>query len=100
VRREDGTITPVEVSDTILSDGRWVGFVRDVSKRRELEREIVQSAEQLRAERNFVDAILETAATLIVVLDADARVVRFNKACESATGSASPSSWARPSGSI
>ena len=86
VRREDGTITPVEVSDTILSDGRWVGFVRDISRRRELEREIVQSAEQLRAERNFVDAILETAATLIVVLDADARVVRFNKACESATG--------------
>jgi PAS domain S-box-containing protein len=86
VRREDGTLTPIEVSDTILSDGRWVGFVRDISRRRELEREIVQSSEQLRAERNFVDAILETAATLIVVLDAEGRVVRFNNACESATG--------------
>ena len=86
VRREDGTLTPVEVSDTILSDGRWVGFVRDISKRRQLEREVVQSTEQLRAERNFVDAILDTAATVIVVLDRDGRVVRFNKACEAATG--------------
>jgi PAS domain S-box-containing protein len=86
VRREDGTLTPVEVSDTILSDGRWVGFVRDISKRRQLERKIAQSTEQLRAERNFVDAILDTAATLIVVLDSDGCVVRFNKACEAATG--------------
>ena len=86
IRRDDGTLTPVEVSDTILSDGRWVGFVRDISRRRQLEDEFARSTEQLRAERNFVDAILDTAATLIVVLDHDARVVRFNKACEAATG--------------
>ena len=86
VRREDGTLTPVEVSDTILSDGRWVGFVRDIGRRRQLEDEFARSTEQLRAERNFVDAILDTAATLIIVLDREARVVRFNKACEAATG--------------
>lgn len=86
IRREDGTLTPVEVSDTILSDGRWVGFVRDISKRQQLERDVLRGAEQLRAERNFVDAILDTAATLIIVLDSEARVVRFNKACEATTG--------------
>lgn len=86
IRREDGTLTPVEVSDTILSDGRWVGFVRDIGRRQELERDVLRGAEQLRAERNFVDAILDTAATLILVLDREARVVRFNKACETVTG--------------
>jgi PAS domain S-box-containing protein len=86
IRRADGTLVPVEVSDTILSDGRWVGFVRDVSRRRQLEAEFAQSADQLRAERNFVDAILDTAATLIVVFDGEARVVRFNKSCEAASG--------------
>jgi PAS domain S-box-containing protein len=86
VRRQDGTTVPVEVSDTILSDGRWVGFVRDISRRRELERDVRMGAEQLRAERNFVDAILDTAATLIVVFDGEARVVRFNKACEAVSG--------------
>lgn len=86
VRRSDGSMTPIEVSDTILSDGRWVGFVRDITKRRQLEQEVVRGTEQLRAERNFVDAILDTAATLIIVLDSDGRVVRFNKACETVTG--------------
>jgi PAS domain S-box-containing protein len=86
VRRADGTLAPIEVSDTILSDGRWVGFVRDISRRRQLESEFARSGEQLRAERNFVDAILDTAATLIIVLDREGRVVRFNKACEAATG--------------
>jgi PAS domain S-box-containing protein len=86
VRRSDGTLSPIEVSDTILSDGRWVGFVRDVSLRQELERDVLRSTEQLRAERNFVDAILDTAAPLILVLDSDARLVRFNKACEDAAG--------------
>jgi PAS domain S-box-containing protein len=86
IRRGDGTHVPIEVSDKILSDGRWVGFVRDVTRRRQLEAEFARSTEQLRAERNFVDAILDTTASLIVVLDEQARVVRFNKACEAATG--------------
>lgn len=37
LRRKDGTYLPVEVSARVLSDGRWQGFVRDVSTRRRLE---------------------------------------------------------------
>ncbi|MCC6554289.1 MAG: PAS domain S-box protein [Polyangiaceae bacterium] len=37
LRRKDGTYLPVEVSARILSDGRWQGFVRDISTRRRLE---------------------------------------------------------------
>jgi len=37
-------------------------------------------------ERNFASAILDIADALIVVLDRDGRVVRFNRACEELTG--------------
>jgi PAS domain S-box-containing protein len=58
----------------------------------ELEAEIKerrQAEETLRAERNFVSAILGTAAALVIVLDREGRVVRFNKACEDVSGYAS-----------
>lgn len=37
-------------------------------------------------ERNFISAILETATVLIVVLDLQGRIIRFNRACEEITG--------------
>jgi PAS domain S-box-containing protein len=40
----------------------------------------------LEKERNFVSAVLETAGALVVVLDTEGRVVRFNRACERITG--------------
>ncbi len=86
IHRRDGTELPIEVSETILSDGRWVAFVRDISRRRDLEAQVKQRSEQLSAERNFVHAILDTAAALILVIDAEGRIARFNKACETASG--------------
>ncbi len=41
-------------------------------------------------ERNFVSTILDTANALIVVLDAEGKIVRFNRACERLTGYAFP----------
>lgn len=40
LRRKDGTLVPVEVSAKILGDGRWLGFVRDITERREAERRV------------------------------------------------------------
>ncbi len=48
------------------------------------DRVIAQS--ELRAERDFVSAILDTAPSLIMVLDAQGHVVRFNRACEELSG--------------
>ena len=42
--------------------------------------------EKLLRERNFVSAVLNTAGALVVVLDAEGRIVRFNRACEQTTG--------------
>ncbi len=45
-----------------------------------------RSEEIIREERFFVSAILNTAGSLIVVLQRDGRIVRFNRACERLTG--------------
>jgi diguanylate cyclase (GGDEF)-like protein/PAS domain S-box-containing protein len=45
-----------------------------------------RSAQQLQAEHDFVDAIVNVAGSLVVVFDKDGRIVRFNKTCEEKTG--------------
>ena len=40
----------------------------------------------IREERDFTEAVVETVAALVVVTDRDGRIVRFNQACERATG--------------
>ncbi|MBP3961497.1 diguanylate cyclase domain-containing protein [Paenibacillus lignilyticus] len=40
----------------------------------------------LRTERNFVSSIIETAASLVVVIDPDGHIIRFNQSCEQITG--------------
>ena len=40
IRRKDGTRFPVEVSAKLLPDGRWQAIVRDITDRKQLEREL------------------------------------------------------------
>lgn len=47
-------------------------------------RQRVESA--LTVERNFVSAVLDTVGALIAVFDPAGRIVRFNRACETASG--------------
>ncbi len=63
-------------------DGRpWfihgVGF--DITELKRIE-------EALQEERNVVSAILHTVGALVVVLDPEGRIVRFNRACEAVSG--------------
>ncbi|MEG4232345.1 PAS domain S-box protein [Microcoleus sp. Pol11C3] len=47
----------------------------------------LKSTEQeLEIERNIISKIVDTTACLIVVLDSQGRIVRFNQACEKTTG--------------
>jgi PAS domain S-box-containing protein len=48
--------------------------------------ELKQVQEELQEERNVVSAIFNTVGALIIVLDRDGRIVRFNRACEQMTG--------------
>jgi len=45
-----------------------------------------QAEEALRRERDFTNAIINTAGSLIVVLDRQGRILHFNRACEELTG--------------
>jgi len=56
------------------------------SKNRELLVEQRQSAQALHRERDFIATVLDTARALVMVRDRQGRIVRFNRACEEATG--------------
>ena len=63
-------------------DGRpWFihGVAFDISDIKRIE-------EELQEERNFVSTILDTVGALVVVLDSEGRILRFNPACELTTG--------------
>jgi two-component system CheB/CheR fusion protein len=94
LRRDDGTVRyalvttrpigPDEVpGDDLRSPGAAPGgqllMVTDVTP-------LKQAEAALRAERDFSSAVLETAPCLIVVLDREGRVVRFNAACRLVSG--------------
>jgi len=48
--------------------------------------DLKRTEEALQEERNVVTAILNTVGALVVVLDDEGRIVRFNRACEQTTG--------------
>ena len=48
--------------------------------------ELKKAEEALQQERNFVTAVLDTVGAIVLVLDSEGRVVRFNRAGEQMTG--------------
>jgi PAS domain S-box-containing protein len=42
--------------------------------------------ETLNNERNFISAVIDTISALVIVLDSQGKIVRFNQACEQTTG--------------
>ncbi len=53
--------------------------------------ELPHTDSHIQTERDFIDAVLETAGVLVVVVDREGRVVRFNRAAEQVTGYSSES---------
>jgi PAS domain S-box-containing protein len=58
--------------------------------------EVKLAQDALREERNVVSAIFDTVAALIVVLDREGRIVRFNRACDRMFGYSVEESSGRP----
>jgi PAS domain S-box-containing protein len=81
-KHKDGTgWTVLMNSDLIgLGDQRVLfSSMRDITDQRMAE-------EALKKERDFISAVLDTAGALVMVLDREGRVIRFNRACEIVTG--------------
>jgi PAS domain S-box-containing protein len=65
-----------------FSEAKRMGAVvmhLDITERR-------QAQEALEKEQQFISTILDTAGALVVVLDPEWRILRFNRACENLTG--------------
>ena len=80
--RKDGKEFPLEIglNPIRMPEGiRVLASVVDISERKRADR-------LLQKERDFIDAVLETAGALVVVLDREGRIQRFNRACEQMTG--------------
>jgi two-component system sensor histidine kinase/response regulator len=75
IRDVESYAGPIELGGKIYQ----FSIVHDITGRK-------QAEEELRHERNFVAAILDIIGVLVVVLDREGRIVRFNRACEQLTG--------------
>ena len=87
-------IIPQSLDELGLLSHRWQNLwlkVLDYEKRLDdanisLKSDVLESTRQLDSERQFIDKVLENANALIVVLDRDGHIVRFNPECEKITG--------------
>jgi PAS domain S-box-containing protein len=61
-----------------------------------LVRQLQESEQALRQERDFAAAVVDTVGALIAVLDPKGRIVRFNRACEETTGYTAAEVQGRP----
>jgi two-component system CheB/CheR fusion protein len=84
-RTGDNRISGVVLSLTDITELKRTELeLRDLTAH--LEQRVNENSAQLQHERNFINAILNTVGALILVIDTDERVVRFNMACNAKTG--------------
>ncbi len=81
IKRADGRLIDVDVSARLVDPekGDVQAVFRDISERK-------RAAQELARERQFSNAVIQTAGALIVVLDTEGRIVQFNRTCEEASG--------------
>lgn len=65
-----------------------------------LQAELRSRLDELATERDFVSAVIDNAQALVLVLDAESRIVRFNRACERVSGYTAAEVLGRPLGDL
>jgi PAS domain S-box-containing protein len=85
LRTKEGGLLPVEVSAKILPEGRWLGFVRDISGRRAAEEALRRAHEterrlrtRVEEERAWLEAVIDQLPEAVLIADRGGRVVREN----------------------
>jgi PAS domain S-box-containing protein len=80
IRRGDGSQATIEVSARMLSDTRWLAFVRDVSERKRVQEERDQLLGEIRANERLLNGIFELLPVGVWIADHTGRIVRTNPA--------------------
>lgn len=93
IRHASGEYIPIEVSDKILPDGRWQGFVRDIRARKAAE-------EAAREAHARLEGIISTASDAIISIDEDQRITIFNRAAEEIFGWSKAEALGQPLGAL
>lgn len=79
-RRKDGSTFPIHLAVSEADPfGLFTGIIRDITQRKEAE-------ESLRREHELSESMVNTAQNIVLVLDTEGRIVRFNPYMEELTG--------------
>jgi len=81
-------MTIIEMKNRLNSQNVYLEQKID-EKTKELKKELLAKKEaeaQMRIEKNFTASILENAPALIIAIDMEGKILRFNKACEIISG--------------
>jgi PAS domain S-box-containing protein len=84
MRRRDGTVIWVKDTARAIRDSQGrtrycEGSLEEITERK-------QAEEALRRERDFAESLIETAQTIVLMLDPQGRIVRFNPYMEEISG--------------
>ena len=82
--RKDGNLVNIEVNSSLLKDEEGnitgaVGSIRDITKRKNVEREIKEA-------RDFLENVISTSVDGIIITDPKGVIIRVNEAVENMTG--------------
>lgn len=79
-QRVDGSTFPVELAVSKVEGlGLYTGIIRDITERKRV-------VEDLRRQAEFTESLIETAQCIVLVLDPEGKIVRYNGVLEELTG--------------
>ncbi|HEV8713270.1 MAG TPA: PAS domain S-box protein [Candidatus Binatia bacterium] len=76
------SLAPFELARRSSQEG--TALLRHLNE--ELERQVAERTEELQRQRDFAESLIETARTVVLVLDLEGRIVRFNQYMEELSG--------------
>jgi PAS domain S-box-containing protein len=79
MKRKDGSLLNIEITAKMLSDGRLLAFVKDISERKKASKELIK-------EKNLSDSIINSLPGVFYLYTKEGHFLRWNKNFEQFTG--------------
>ena len=79
MKRKDGTLLDIEITAKMLSDGRLLAFVKDITERKKISEELIK-------EKNLSDSVINSLPGVFYLFTKEGKYLRWNKNFEEFTG--------------